>query len=130
VTDHTVTISSNRAIIDFRPDTDAEYAWSDNPFRLEIALQPSGAALIEGRIGRDFYSTYEDSLVRSRQLDNRMYAGDSRHTLLDDEIELIVQTAKELRKQGQWNARYAPGADFRGHDIMAIDGLGDFNVNK
>lgn len=98
---------------------------NDVSFWLNFDIQSSGNVLVESRQPTGLMSKYTREIFRDGSLDDRMYAGNNVLLLTGEELSLIQSIRLDLRNTNDWDAKYAPGASFTGHDIFPLDDLGD-----
>jgi len=113
----------------FTPEESTEL--NSNPFHVELTLQPSGAVLVDYRTPDGILSSYLDTVKKTHLLTNKMYGGNQVFSLTPDEVNYLEMVAKVLRANSkEWDAKFAPGPGFRGHDMTPVNGLSDFSRNR
>ena len=119
MTDHRVQRNAQSTRIEFAHE--GNEALSKVDFAIELQLQCSGAVLVELRGKMGFMSKYLDNVVRDRSMDERMYGGTAIFSLLDEEVKVLELEARDLRRRGSYDTKYAPGASFKGHDMTPVN---------
>jgi len=99
----------------------------DSSFWMNCDLQCSGAMLVEIRTPTGLMSRYIKDILRDGFISDFMYGKRNSMYLTAKERDFLYDIWVQLRKTCDWDAKYAPGADFTGHDITPVNGIGDFS---
>lgn len=91
-------------------------------FWFNCDLQCSGAMLVESRQATGLMSRYIKDILRDGYLNDSMYGKSNKLYLTEDERDMLYDIWVHLRKTQDWDSKYAPGADFTGHDMTPVNG--------
>jgi len=94
MTDHSVMYKGWGARVFFVPDINSNSSYDDDPFWVDLTLEPSGAVLVELSTMGARMRTYLHTIIHTRELSD---GGGSVFSLLDDEIEYLKNVANMLR---------------------------------